>query len=214
MNDDCATNGPRFERLLATLFPLPGYNGAMDAETKQTAKPRRRWFRFSLRTLLIVVTVLAIPLGWVGRQLLQVRRERATVTWVEEMGGKVSFPSSIANRSWWEKSTDKLFGERVERVGLSRTQVSDLSPLAKLKSLNQLHLDNTQVSDLSPLAELKSLEVLYLHIMQVSDLSPLAELKSLRRLVLKNTQVSDEQVRELKQAFPNCEIRHLMRVEK
>jgi hypothetical protein len=25
---------------------------------------RRRWFRFSLRTLLVVVTLLAIPLGW------------------------------------------------------------------------------------------------------------------------------------------------------
>ena len=28
--------------------------------------PKRRWFRFSLRTLLIVVVLLSLPLGWVG----------------------------------------------------------------------------------------------------------------------------------------------------
>ncbi len=49
---------------------------------------------------------------------------------------------------------------------------------------------------------------------QVSDLSPLAELKILGKLDLNNTQISDEQVQELRQALPNCEIRHSIRVEK
>jgi len=41
----------------------------------------RRWFRFSLRTLLILMLLLALPLGWVGNQLnwirdrLKVRRQ-------------------------------------------------------------------------------------------------------------------------------------------
>jgi hypothetical protein len=30
-------------------------------------KPKRRWFSFSLRTLLIVVVVLSLLLGWLGR---------------------------------------------------------------------------------------------------------------------------------------------------
>ena len=41
---------------------MPGYNVAMDADTEKTPKPLRRWFRFSLRTLLIVVTVWSVPL--------------------------------------------------------------------------------------------------------------------------------------------------------
>jgi Leucine-rich repeat (LRR) protein len=44
---------------------------------------------------------------------------------------------------------------------------------------------------------------------QVTDLSPLVELKNLEGLLLQNTQVSDEQVQELRQALPHCEISHL-----
>jgi len=90
----------------------------------------------------------------------------------------------------------------------SRMRVSDLSPLAGLKSLERLGLRNTQVSDLSPLAGLKNLEWLRFDNTQVTDLSPLAELKNLEVLYLQNTQVSDEQVQELRQALPNCEILH------
>lgn len=35
--------------------------------------PRRRW-SFSLRTLFVVVTVVAIPLGWIGYQLNWIRQ--------------------------------------------------------------------------------------------------------------------------------------------
>ena len=76
------------------------------------------WLRFSLRTLLIVVTLLAVPLGWVGWRLGQVRRERATITWVEETGGEVAFQYGTDRRSWWEESTGKWFGETVREVSL------------------------------------------------------------------------------------------------
>ena len=38
---------------------------------------RRRWFRFSLRTLFVVVTVLAIFLGCVAYQLTWIQQRRA-----------------------------------------------------------------------------------------------------------------------------------------
>ena len=94
---------------------IPGYNGAMDADTEKPAKPRRRWFRFSLRTLLIVVTVLSVPLGWIGWRLGQVRTEQATFTSIEKLGETVLFRSDSVTikRSWWKELTDKRFGERL-----------------------------------------------------------------------------------------------------
>ena len=109
---------------------IPGYNGAIDADTEKSAKPRRRWLRFSLRTLLIVVTVLSVPLGWIGWKLGQVRTEQATITWIEKLGGTVLFRSDpvTIKRSWCEESTDKWFGERVfwslKELNLGGTQVS------------------------------------------------------------------------------------------
>lgn len=36
-------------------------------------KPRRRWFRFSLMTLLVLITLVACGLGWGGAQLKWIR---------------------------------------------------------------------------------------------------------------------------------------------
>ena len=163
----------------------------------KTTKPRR-WFRFRLRTLLIMLTLLSVPLGWVGWELDQRRREKDVVAWIEgldsqvNMSASVSFMNKLLNeRSWWEKTKDSWFGERVLKAYLTTMTVSDISPLAKLKKLKRLRLDHTQVSDLAPLAELKNLEHLHFGSTEVSDLSPLAELKRLKWLRLPCTQVSD-----------------------
>ena len=166
----------------------------MDTATQRPAKPRRRWFRFRLRTRLILVTVLTVLLGWIGWRLEQVRNEQATVNWIERMGW-------FADQSW--------FSGKVRRVSLNHKFDQSLRPLAVLKNLEGLSLGDTEVSDLSPLAEVKSLESLRLRIppqvsdlspwdrgrdryrAQVSDLSPLAELKSLRTLDLRMTYVRD-----------------------
>jgi hypothetical protein len=42
-------------------------------------KRKRRWFQFSLRTLMIGVALLAVPMGYVGRQAEIVRQRRAVL---------------------------------------------------------------------------------------------------------------------------------------
>jgi hypothetical protein len=85
-------------------------------------------------------------------------------------------------------------------LNLIYTQVSDITPLAKLTALETLRLDNTQVSDLTPLAKLTALRILTLRNTEVSDLTPLAKLTALQNLWLLNTQVSDlRPIRDLQQ---------------
>ena len=140
-----------------------------------------------------MVTLLSIPLGWVGWEIDQRRREKVVIVWIEEMGGQVSFHS--------EKTIGNLFRKRVSFVSLVSTPVSDLSPLVELKNLEGLDLSYTQLNDLSPLAELKNLDYLDLGGTKVNNLSLLA---SLGRFF--GTKVSKEQVEELRLALPNCTI--------
>jgi hypothetical protein len=38
-------------------------------------KPKRRWFRFSLRIAFVALTIISLPMGWLGYQLNLIRRE-------------------------------------------------------------------------------------------------------------------------------------------
>jgi hypothetical protein len=50
--------------------------------------PQRRWFRFSLRTLFVVVTVACAPCGWLGRQFY-VARERQELLYDLNNAGQI-----------------------------------------------------------------------------------------------------------------------------
>ena len=49
----------------------------------ETKKPRRRWFRFSLRTFFILITIFGV---WLGVQAKWVRDRREARVWVLERG--------------------------------------------------------------------------------------------------------------------------------
>ena len=67
-------------RLIALLrLHVAADNAAMQTEPPKAEPPKRkrRWFQFSLRTLLIVVAVLAVLCGYVARQADMVRERKA-----------------------------------------------------------------------------------------------------------------------------------------
>jgi hypothetical protein len=49
--------------------------------------PRRRWFRFSLRTLFVLVTLFAVWLAW---QLNLIHQRNAMHRWIEAHGGSAA----------------------------------------------------------------------------------------------------------------------------
>ena len=158
--------------------------------------------RFSLRTLLIGMTVVGFGLGWLGWQVQQARKQQKAVAWVQKMGGSVYYDYQFDFDGFFLRSgppqpkwlTD-LFGIdffcQVTRVVLDGTQASDLTQLAGMKELRQLSLHDTPISDLTPLAGMKELRQLSLHRTPISDLTPLAGMKELRHINLNYTKVSD-----------------------
>ena len=60
-------------------------------------KPRRRWFRFNLRTMFLLVTLFSV---WLGRETWVVRERLAMRKWLDQIGGRAHptiKPSKYAN---------------------------------------------------------------------------------------------------------------------
>ena len=135
----------------------------------------RRYLRFSLRTFLVVLTVVCVWFGW---QVSQVNQRRQAVAWVLEMGGLVRYDYEVGDEGNTIPDAKPIspewlrdFYHQVVMVDLTNAQVSDLSPLANLRSLKWLDLIDTPVRDLTPLANLKSLKWLSLGDTPVHDLT-------------------------------------------
>jgi hypothetical protein len=47
-------------------------------------KPLRRWFQYSLRTLLVLMLVFGCGFGWLGMKVKQAREQREAVETTEE----------------------------------------------------------------------------------------------------------------------------------
>jgi hypothetical protein len=86
----------------------------MDSEPPKADLPKRkrRWFQFSLRTLLIATLIVAIPCAWLGRKIAQKQREREAVEAIVKAGGIVCYdyqkPSFITGRTF--KPTEEPYG--------------------------------------------------------------------------------------------------------
>ena len=129
-----------------------------------THKLRRRWFRYSLRTLLLVMFLTSTGLSWFGVKLQQARRQRGAVEAIRDLGGYVEydwqvqqlgnpFPGARVRGPAWLRN---LLGEDLFTtvVGVSfldprGTQVTDagLQHLKGLTQLRTLNLKGTQVTD-------------------------------------------------------------------
>lgn len=54
-----------------------------------TPKPRRRWFQFRLRTLIVLTLLACIGMGWFGQKMHQARKQRLAVNSIRANGGQV-----------------------------------------------------------------------------------------------------------------------------
>ena len=180
---------------------LQFFSGAADQAMKGTLtklKPKRRWLQVSLRTMLLLVTLLCVALAtWV----VPLERRRRAVEAIKALGGTVIFVSETRNESFpMGLLLQRLPDAYVEEVGyvlLSDTEITDsgLANVQGLTGLLGLSLDNTQVTDagLAHLQGLTALRELSINNARVTDsgLAHLHGLTGLQQLWLYNTHVTD-----------------------
>lgn len=171
--------------------------------TDKPAKPSRRWFQFSLRTLLILTTVIAALLAWWSYKAHQ---QRAAVAALERAGGVVKFDSSLPwtggmYRSptwpqWLLNYHSRDYFASVDLVWFPPSAGdASLKQNPGLAIAGRLNLSDTQVTD-AGLKELKGLPALYelaLTNTRITDggLEEIRTLTALRWLGLDNTRVTD-----------------------
>ncbi len=164
----------------------------------------RRYLRFSLRGLIVLVLVIGCGLGWIVRSA---RIQREAVAAIQKVGGTVYYDwewahgSQIPNGKPWCPNwlVDRLgidYIGHVTRVEMPNTSpVTTIAQIGRLAQLEELDLPSAHVSDAAMvhLRGLKSLEVLNLLFTRITDagLAPLADLTSLKTLYLDGTDVTD-----------------------
>ncbi len=190
-----------------------------------TTHPKRRFFRYSLRTLMIVVTLFCI---WLGITAKRAREQKYAVEAIRELGGMVFYehqaiPFFAIGRSppgftivepgpkWLRRfiGDEYFFTVSLVNLGELKTDDASLAAIKRLTNVKTLDLRNTQVTDIG-LKHLKGwtdLTSLNLRDTNITD-AGLEHLKGLAKLLVLqlNNKVSDESVKELQQALPNCKI--------
>jgi Leucine rich repeat len=201
---------------------------------RMSAKPPVRWFQFRLRSLLIVLTLLAVvPGGYVVHERGEAKRQKEAVAKLKEL----HYVEVYARSNWLHSLL--VPGAPGEVVGLAimhpRAYDSEqLAPLAelhtliwldldgipltdealvhlsRLHNLKRLRLDETQITDagLAHLSGLKRIDTLNLSYTKITDagLIHLQQLPLLEELYIQKTQVTSAGVSQLQQALPALDI--------
>ena len=183
-------------------------------------KSKRRWYQFSLKGMLVTLTVLCLgPGGYVAYEQGKSRQQKRAVETIRRIGS-VDFDGSMQHRS---AVTRVILGDdsfsNVVWIGfnptkaksrLSDSDLRDIQSFAELKYLGLAGCQTITDAGLGELSGLENLKYLYLDDTQVTDagLVHLSGLKKLQFLSLYSTHVSSAGVDELHKALPNCIISH------
>ena len=180
----------------------------------------RRYLQFSLRTLLVVMTVVGVLLSVAVKR---VRNRRAAIRAIDELGG--TYGVHISGPKWLRsRISDEKYLYDASRVSLGpqnqgydpqRPFTDDeleriVDHLNAFPSFHYLDLVGSHVTDsgLRHLHRLRNLDRLRLNHTAISDagLEHLAGITTLQVIDLTKTKVTDEGVAKLQQSLPNAKI--------
>ena len=184
----------------------------MNTPTTPT-RQRSRLLRYSLRSLLIAITIGGILLGlWVR----SAERQRKAVAKLTDAGARVWYGLDEMGkpRPWLATIIDVIGIDYVSSPISVALEMDDsdasLIYLRDLPPLEALYLQHTDISGkgLETIRTLPHLAVLNLSDTNIDDtaLMVLHDMTSLRHLSVTGTAVTDKGIAELQQALPRCRI--------
>jgi hypothetical protein len=187
-----------------------------------TKRSKARWLRFSLRTLLVAVTLFGVWLGWWCHRA---RQQKASVEAITRLGGWSYYDFQLVNGKFDPQARSPIPKWLLDRLGydyfhnvvevnlvynnnsgrrLENPVLTDeaLARLGGLPKLRCLLLCKTQTSNdgLKHVGELRHLEELFMwDAREVTDagIAHLADLRRLQYLHCSNSQITDESLRVL-----------------
>lgn len=137
-----------------------------DMQPDDSAPPKRPWYQFSLRTLLVLVLAGGMGLGWLGRRLLTPPPVRIVLQNLCAYQPDITFDADGSVVAMWNFRAGHGLGDdalrhideldRLQKLDLSGSQITDggLQHLSDLDGLRELTLRGTRVTD----AGVKSLQ--------------------------------------------------------
>lgn len=148
--------------------------------------PRR--FQFSIRSLLLLMLLASLPLGWMAFQ--QAKRERRWRRFhaIQKLGGQLDLHFCDKGEPCEGDGADDHPPWYIIAVRLPKSRVTDadLALVESIGTLKELDLSETAVTD--------------------QGLLRLDHLQKLERLDLHGTRVTEAGISRLQKALPKCEI--------
>ena len=205
-----------FSVLKQVEWPVMIENAANADAPIAAAKPRRRWFQYRLRSLMLLMLLVGIGMTWLVAIKHRAERQKEAVEIVVKNGGMVLYdyqeytlPSGATNFSdnaqppgpaWLRTLLGDDFFTNV--VGTRIVTQAGLDQLAKLPQIQRLELGGAAVTDsiLDQLNELSRLDRLGLENTSVTDngMKKLAGLTQLKWLILNgNTGITDDGLKRI-----------------
>ena len=161
-----------------------------------TPKPRRRWLRYSLIALLVLVVSAGIGISWIAHRMQRSMRQHEAVEAIVNTGGGVRFDFEIDQSgnpladaappgpAWLRYWVGDDLGTNVVEAEVQTDNA--LENIKDLPQLRQLHLFSKGITD--------------------AGLEHLEQMNQLEALYLEKTLVTEQGVRKLQKALPNCRI--------
>ncbi len=175
-----------------------------------TVQPKNRWLRFSLRTMLVVVTVVCVLLA---SKVRQAEKQRKVVAWVLESGGGVvyDFERNFADQDGHPIGHYLQNGDWVSHAEPpGPTWLREMVGMDYLAAIVEVRWYNKAVTDVTPLENLPDLETLRIPTSSLQQAYPsvmkLTGLKELHLWMDIWDKRTSSLVTALDEAMPNCKV--------